>query len=193
MTEATPKVFASPAAFRRWLERHHGSEAELVVRIAKAGTKGPGIRYSDALDEALCFGWIDGVRRRLDAQGFSIRFSPRRAGSIWSLVNVGHAERLIRDQRMHASGWRVFEARNPERTGSYSFEQPPVDLEPSFQTRLKAVAAAWQHWSGEAPWYRRTASFWVMAAKRPETRERRFQALLTCSGQGLRVEPLRKP
>ena len=193
MASTSPKSFAAPGDFRRWLERYHQSESELVVRISKAGFKGPGVRYAEALDEALCFGWIDGVRRRLDAQAFSIRFSPRNSRSIWSRVNVAHAERLIREGRMHASGRKVFEARTPGRTGIYSFEQLPVNLDPAFVVRLKASTAGWTHWNDEAPWYRRTASFWVMSAKGMQTRERRFLALLECCEQGLRVAPLRKP
>ena len=126
MTDA-PIHFATAAAFRRWLRAHHTTADHLVVRIAKAHALSSGIGYAEALDEALCVGWIDGVRRSLDADAFSIRFTPRRPRSIWSLVNVAHVERLMAAGRMQPAGLAAFAARTPERTGIYSFEQEPGD------------------------------------------------------------------
>ena len=154
---------------------------------------GGGITYAQALDEALCFGWIDGVRRRLDADSFSIRFSPRKPRSLWSRVNVRHVERLIRDGRMTKAGLAVFEARDQGRTGTYSFEQRKVELAAEYRRRFREAETAWAYFQGEAPWYRRTSSFWVMSAKREDTRIRRLETLIACSAARVRIGPLRRP
>ncbi len=193
MSEPTPTHFKTPAAFRGWLRKHHKSASALVLRIAKSHAAHRGITYAQALDEALCFGWIDGVRRRLDHDSFSIRFSPRKPRSIWSNVNVRHVTRLIEARRMTQTGLAVFEAREDSRTGVYSFEQRPTSLPPAYRRRLAADTTAWRYFQGEAPWYRRTSSHWVMSAKREETRLKRLNILIACSANGSRVPPLRRP
>ncbi|MES2305804.1 MAG: YdeI/OmpD-associated family protein [Gemmatimonadota bacterium] len=185
-------MFKNGAAFRAWLERHHQRETSLLVRIFKAHALKLGVGYAAALDEALAFGWIDGVRRGLDENSFSIRFSPRTTRSIWSKANVAHVARLQREGRMTASGVAAFEARDAKRTGLYSFEQEAMTLAPAFLARLRRSPAAWKYWQAEAPSYRKTATHWVMSAKREETRERRLAALLACSAEGQRVVPLRR-
>jgi uncharacterized protein YdeI (YjbR/CyaY-like superfamily) len=150
------------------------------------------VTYSQALDEALCYGWIDGVRRRLDADSFSVRFTPRKPGSIWSRVNVGHVERLVRAKRMTKAGLAVFEAREERRTGIYSFEQRKAGLAPAFRQQFQKHKAAWTWFQQEAPWYRRTSSFWVMSAKRDETRVKRLETLIACAASGTRIPPLRR-
>lgn len=182
----------SAAAFRAWLRKHHRKETALVLRIAKRHAAASGITYAAALDEALCFGWIDGVRRRLDADSFLIRFSPRKPRSIWSKVNVAHVERLIRSKRMTPAGLAAFEARTAGRTGIYAFEQRRPELSPEYAARFAAKRGAWRYFQGEAPWYRRTASHWVMSAKREETRLRRLDTLISCSAAGLRIHQLRR-
>ena len=193
MTESSPTHFRTPAAFRAWLRRNHKAASAIVLRIAKNHAPGHGITYAQALDEALCCGWIDGVRRRLDGDSFSIRFSPRKPRSIWSRVNVRHVERLIKTRRMTKAGLAVFERREAGRTGIYSFEQRPTALPPEYLERLQANRTAWHYYQGEAPWYRRTSSYWVLSARREDTRLKRLGILITCSGEGLRVPPLRRP
>ena len=192
MPDPPPVHFKTPAVFRAWLRKHHTSATELVLRLAKAHAAASGITYAQALDEALCFGWIDGVRRRLDADGFSIRFTPRKPRSIWSRVNVAHAERLIREQRMTQAGMAAFEARREDRTGVYAFEQRSPGLSGAYRRQFAKRRAAWEYFEGEAPWYRRTASHWVMSAKREETRRRRLETLISCSAEKQRIPQLRR-
>lgn len=190
---ALPLVhFKTPAAFRAWLRKHHASATELVLRLAKVHASAGGITYAQALDEALCFGWIDGIRRRLDADGFSIRFTPRKPRSIWSRVNVAHVERLIREERMTKAGMAAYEARQEDRTGVYAFEQRSPGLSEEYRRQFAKRRTAWKHFEGEAPWYRRTASHWVMSAKREETRRKRLETLISCSAEQQRIPQLRR-
>jgi uncharacterized protein YdeI (YjbR/CyaY-like superfamily) len=190
MTKQSPAEFRSPGSFRSWLAQHHAKTPELIVRIYRNHAADKGITYGQALDEALCFGWIDGVRRSLDKDSFTTRFSPRRPRSIWSLVNVTHAERLIKEGRMAGPGLVAFQARDRRRTGVYSFEQRPSELSPTLSRRFRAKKKAWEFFQGQAPWYRRTSTYWVMSAKRIETREKRLGILIACSGQGQPIPAL---
>lgn len=187
-----PANFVSPSAFRAWLRGNHRTATHLLVRIAKAGSAKAGITYAMALDEALCCGWIDGVRRRIDDECFSIRFSPRKPRSIWSRINVAHVERLIREGRMLKPGLAAFEARDEQRTGIYSFERQPAKLAPAYARAFRANVAAWKWYQAQAPWYRRTSTHWVMRAKREETRERRLAELIACSARGSPIGPLKR-
>ena len=187
MTDAAPTRFPTPAAFRAWLRKHHKSAPSLVLKIAKNHAAHLGVTYAQALDEALCFGWIDGVRRRLDKDSFSVRFTPRKPGSIWSTVNVRHVERLIKAKRMTPAGLAAFNARIASKTGVYSFEQRPTQLMRTQLARFRARPRAWAHFLAEAPWYRRTSSYWVLSAKRPETQLKRLDTLIACSAQGKRI------
>jgi len=187
-----PVAFQTPAAFRAWLRKHHRKETELLVRLYRAHAAKHGMTYPQALDEALCFGWIDGVRRSLDDDTFTIRFSPRKPKSIWSRINVAHVERLTREGRMERPGLAAFQARSEKRTGVYSFERAaPAKLAPALERRLKAAAAAWKHYQAQAPWYRRTTAHWIMSAKKEETRLRRLEILIDCSRKGVRIPALR--
>jgi uncharacterized protein YdeI (YjbR/CyaY-like superfamily) len=192
MPESALARFKTPAAFRAWLREHHTTTSALVVRIAKTHASASGVTYAQALDEALCFGWIDGVRRRLDDDGFSIRFTPRKPRSIWSRVNVAHVERLIREKRMTTAGMAAFDARQEGRTGVYAFEQQTPELSAEYSARFAKRRAAWRYFEGAAPWYRRTASHWVMSAKREETRRKRLETLIACSAEGTRIPQLRR-
>jgi uncharacterized protein YdeI (YjbR/CyaY-like superfamily) len=192
MAEATPAHFKTSAAFRAWLRQHHKTASALVLRIFRNHAAARGVTYAQALDEALCYGWIDGVRRSLDADSFSVRFSPRKPRSNWSRVNVRHAQRLILARRMTKAGLAVFEAREGARTGVYSFEQRPTELTAAFRARFQANGAAWDYYQHEAPWYRRTSSYWVMSAKREETRTTRLDTLIACSASGVRIGPLQR-
>jgi uncharacterized protein YdeI (YjbR/CyaY-like superfamily) len=193
VSAAIATTFRSASAWRAWLARHHRSAAEIVVRCYKVHAASRGVTYARALDEALCFGWIDGIRRRLDEDSFSIRFTPRRARSIWSRINVAHAERLIRERRMTKAGLAAYEARDPKRTGVYSFEREGAKLAPGFVRRFRADAAAWRWFEAQAPWYRRTSAHWVMSAKREETRERRLAKLIDCCARRVPLPQLERP
>ena len=179
---ATP--FKTPARFRAWLARNHARETELVVRLFKVHASQHGIGYREALEEALCFGWIDGVRRSIDEDSFSVRFTPRKPKSIWSNINVRIVERLQSEGRMKPPGLAAFERRDEKRTGIYAFESKSQGLSPGFEKRLRAVPKAWKHFESQPPWYRRTAAHWVMNAKREETRERRLGILIEHSAKG---------
>jgi uncharacterized protein YdeI (YjbR/CyaY-like superfamily) len=188
--------FRNPAAFRSWLKKNHAASPELTVRTYRVHAANKGTTYAQALDEALCFGWIDGVRRSLDKDSFTIRFSPRRPRSIWSNVNVQHVQRLIKEGRMAGPGLAAFEARDHTRTGIYSFEQRPSELPPALGKKFRAHKKAWAHFQARAPWYRRVSIFWVMSAKREETRDKRLGVLIACSGRGEPIPALaraRKP
>jgi len=189
-----PRFFATPAAFRAWLERHHAEEDELLVGFYKKGSGRPSITWKESVDEALCFGWIDGVRRGLDEHSYSIRFTPRRKRSIWSAVNIKRAGELRELGRMTPAGEAAFAARTDDRSAVYSHEQRrAAKLEPEQEQRFKAEAAAWEWFQAQAPSYRRAALHWVTSAKRPETRERRLATLIADSAAGRTVKPLTRP
>lgn len=183
--------FRTPAALRAWFRANHRTAPELLLCCYKQHAADRGVTYRQALDEALCYGWIDGITRRLDADTYCVRFTPRRPRSIWSKVNVGHVERLTKAGRMTKAGLAAFAARDEGRTGVYSFENRPAALEPAFEQRFRANRAAWAWYQEQAPWYRRTTAFWVMSAKKPETRERRLAALIDCCARGVVVGPLK--
>jgi uncharacterized protein YdeI (YjbR/CyaY-like superfamily) len=187
------KSFPSAAAFRAWLERHHRTASELTVRCARAHAAEKGVTYLEAVDEALCFGWIDGVRRRVDADSFSVRFTPRRPGSKWSAVNIRKATALIRAGRMRPAGLTAFEARlGRADTRRYSYESRPEALDPALERRFRRDRAAWAFFQAQPPGYRRLITFWVMEAKRPETRARRLEIVRQCSADGERIPQLRR-
>ncbi len=187
----TATYFDSAAAFRRWLAPNHSSASELLLGFYKKGASKVGITYSEALDEALCFGWIDGVRRRVDDERFTIRFTPRTKRSIWSAVNVRHVERLQREGRMAPAGIAAFAARDPARMNVYAFEGSGKGLDADSERILRKNAKAWRDWSARPPGYRRTAGWWVSSAKKPETRAKRLATLIECSAKGVRIPSLR--
>ena len=184
----TPRFFASGAAFRAWLEAHHDCETELVVGFYKKGSKRGGATYADALDEALAFGWIDGVRRNIDAERWSIRFTPRKPRSIWSHVNIRHVERLIAAKRMASPGLRAYAARSSERSGIYSFERKPMTFDAVAKKTLAGNRKAKTFLDAQPPGYRRIVTYWVMSAKKPETRARRLARLVEVSARGARID-----
>jgi uncharacterized protein YdeI (YjbR/CyaY-like superfamily) len=179
-------VFRSPEAFRAWLERQHDRESELLVRCFKAHAPSRGLTYRQALDEALCFGWIDGVRRGLDADSFSVRFSPRKAASVWSAINIKRARELESEGRMAPPGRAAFQARRSAK-GIYSFESKPQEFTAAMKRRFQAKRAAYAFWSQQPPGYRRVATFWVMSAKQDATRERRLEVVIACSAREERI------
>ena len=186
------RSFASARAYRSWLAAHHKTATELVIRCYKTHAKEKGLTYAEALDESLCFGWIDGVRRRVDTESFSVRFTPRRPGSVWSAVNIRKATELAAAGQMRPAGRAAFAARAERNSTRYSYESKPAALDPAFERNFKRNREAWEFFQAQAPWYRRTSVFWVMEAKRDETRARRFATLLRCSAKRERIPPLRR-
>ena len=176
-----PKFFRTPQELRAWFARHHRRRAQLLVGFRKRATGRPSITWPEAVDEALCFGWIDGVRRRLDAASYAIRFTPRRPGSIWSAVNVRRARALLAQRRMRAAGRKALATRRPNRTGRYSYEQRPRTLPAPYAALLSRRPAARRFFRAQAPWYQRAAIWWVLSARRAETRVRRAQSLVELS------------
>ena len=188
-----PIYFDSATAFRKWLQRHHRSASEVLVGFHKRHTERPTLTWPESVDEALCFGWIDGVRRSVDAERYTIRFTPRKPRSIWSKVNVRKAEALIANGRMHAAGHAAFAARDNRRSGVYSFEQEsPAQLTADAEAAFEAKKKAWTFFASQPPGYRRTAIWWVISAKRAETRARRLKILIDDSEAGQRIALLRR-
>ena len=189
-----PTFFATPDALRGWFEANHATAAELFVGLYKRTSGRPSISWPQAVDEALCFGWIDGVSRSLGADAWMIRFTPRRPGSIWSKVNVAKVAKLRELGKMRPAGERAFAARSEAKTGVYSFERPePAQLTAAQAARLRANAEAAAFFEAQAPWYKRTATHWVVSAKREDTRERRLAQLIEDSAAGRRIAPLTRP
>lgn len=188
---AQPRFFPGPAAFRAWLARHHRTARELVVGFHKRHTGKPSLTWPESVDEALCYGWIDGVRRRIDDTTYTIRFTPRKSGSIWSAVNLKRARALAKEGRMRPAGLNVFQGRDRKKSGLYSFEQRrKIRLPPRFARLLRANPKAWTYFRSQPPWYRRTATFWVVAAKREATRISRLTQLIACSARERPIGPL---
>jgi len=181
--------FASPDELRGWFEEHHAAVDELWVGYHRKATGRPTITWPQAVDEALCVGWIDGVRYRIDEERHAQRFTPRRKGSIWSAVNTKRAQELIEEGRMRPDGQKAFEARSEERTAVYSYERANAAFSDDQQGRFEADESAWTYWQLQPPSYRRAITHWVSSAKREETRERRFLKLLEDSRAGRRTGP----
>src|SRR5215210_352049 len=164
-----PTFFKTPADFREWLERNHASERELLVGYYKKGTGKPSLTWPESVDEALCFGWIDGIRRSIDDESYSIRFTPRKASSHWSSVNIKRVAELEKEGRMRPAGRAAFERRSEERSGLYSYERRmAAKLEPEQEAEFRADAEAWRFFESQPPGYKRTAINWVISAKREE-------------------------
>lgn len=190
----SPVFFTSPAEFRAWLENHHASATELWVGFHKKATGRPSLTWPESVDEALCFGWIDGLRRSFDPESYAIRFTPRKATSTWSVVNVRRMAELSDAGRVRPAGLAAFERRRDKETGSYSFEQrQTVELGASYEKRFRSRRAAWSFFATQPPGYRRTATWWVVSAKREETRLRRLETLIECSADRRRLPQLLSP
>jgi uncharacterized protein YdeI (YjbR/CyaY-like superfamily) len=189
-----PRFFARPEGFRSWLKVNHAKKRELLVGFYKVDTGKPSITWPQSVDQALCFGWIDGVRRSLGAEAYAIRFTPRKATSIWSAINVARVAELERLGQMSAAGRRAFAARTPERTGVYSFERAEAaKLSRTETTLLRKNAKAHAFFEAQPPWYQRAVRHWIVSAKRPETRARRLAQLIEDSAAGRTVPPLTRP
>ena len=180
--------FKTGSEFRRWLAANHASERELLVGFYRKASGKPSISYKEAVDEALCFGWIDGIKKRVDDERYTHRFTPRKAVSIWSLVNATRIKELIADRRVATPGLEAWQRRDPKKTGIYSFENRPKTLEPALERTFKAEKAAWAFFCLQPPGYRRLMIFYVMSAKQPETRARRLARLIETSAEGKRIQ-----
>jgi uncharacterized protein YdeI (YjbR/CyaY-like superfamily) len=185
-----PRFFPTPEDLRAWLEEHHETATELWVGLYKKSSGRPSVTWPQVVDEVLCFGWIDGIRKGVDDVSYMNRITPRKPTSNWSAVNVKRFGQLKRQGRVRPAGQRAFDLRTKARTGVYSYEQRhQVKLEPAFEKRFRAEKKAWTWFQNEAPSYRTTAVYWVMTAKKPETRERRLGRLIADSARGRRVPP----
>jgi uncharacterized protein YdeI (YjbR/CyaY-like superfamily) len=188
MASPQPRFFASPAEFRHWLEKHAATTLELLVGYWKVGTGRPSMTWSESVDEALCFGWIDSVRRRIDEQAYQIRFTPRQPGSVWSAVNILKFEQLNAQGRMTEAGRRAFANRTEPKSRIYSHEQPqPAELTKAETRTFKAHPQAWAHFEACPPGYRKVLLHWVTGAKKAETRARRLKKVIEASADGKRL------
>jgi len=188
-----PTFFPAPADFRRWLERNHAKATELWVGFHKRGSGRASITWPESVDEALCFGWIDGVRYRIDDTRYRIRFTPRKPKSVWSNVNVKRVAALKKLGRMTAAGLVAFAKADPKRSGIYAYERRHPRLGAAREKRFRANKKAWTFFKAQAPWYQRTITYWVVSAKREETRRRRLATLIAGSEAGRRLGLLTSP
>ncbi len=185
--------FENSQAFHDWLEAHHDTAPELWVGFHKTKSGKASLTWPESVDEALCFGWIDAVRKRIDDESYMIRFTRRKPGSIWSLVNVRKVEDLIKQGRMKPSGLKAFEAREEKKTGIYSFEGSARSLDAAAEKSFQSHEKAWSFYQTQAPSYRKAAEHWVMGAKKEETRAKRLAQLVDVSYRGLRLPHLTSP
>lgn len=187
-----PTFFATRRGLRAWLDEHHDTDTELWVGLHKKGSGRPSITWSEVVDEALCFGWIDGIRRGIDDQSYMNRLTPRKPDSNWSEVNIRRVQELTRQRRMRAAGLKAFRERREDKTATYSYEQRhQAKLDPAQERRFRSKKRAWEWFQTQPKGYRTNAVYWVMSAKRPETRERRLDTLIGDSAKGRRIPPLR--
>jgi uncharacterized protein YdeI (YjbR/CyaY-like superfamily) len=188
-----PVFFANAAAFRAWLEKHHGEAQELLVGYYKVGSGKASMTWAESVDEALCFGWIDGIRKRVDDERYTIRFTPRKPRSTWSAVNVKRVAALTAEGRMRPAGLEAFTKRAPDRTGIYSYEQrKTAKLTPAQARQFRANEAAWGYFQAQPAWYKTAATWWVASAKKDETRQRRLAQLIADSAAGRSIPELRR-
>jgi len=189
-----PHFFPTPGEWRAWLEDHHARVHELWVGLYKRESGQPSITWPEAVDGALCFGWIDGVRKSIDANSYMIRFTPRRPRSIWSSVNIKRATELHKLGLMNAAGLTAFEKREEKRSRIYAYEQrKTATLPPAYEKRFRSHAAAWEFFQSQAPWYQRTSTFWVISAKKEETRLKRLAVLIQSSAEQRTIPALTRP
>lgn len=182
-----PTFFPAPADFRNWLRRHHASAPELWVGFYKKHTERPSITWPESVDEALCVGWIDGIRKTIDAESYRIRFTPRRRGSTWSAVNIQRVAVLTNEKRMQPAGLAAFAARIEKKSGIYAYEQRSENLPERYARRFRRNKKAWTFFAAQPPSYRKTLSWWVVSAKQEATRARRLAKLIAESARGQRL------
>jgi uncharacterized protein YdeI (YjbR/CyaY-like superfamily) len=184
------EFFATPADFRKWLEENHQTAKELLVGYYKKGSGRPSMTWPESVDEALCFGWIDGIRRNVDEESYSIRFTPRRASSTWSAVNIARVKELSEKGLMQPAGLAAFAARKENKSGIYSYEQRSAELDEPYAKKFRENKAAWELYQAQPASYRKAANWWVLSAKKEETRQKRLETLIEISAQGRRLPQL---
>ncbi len=177
----TPKYFKSQGQFRKWLEKNHKTEIELLVGFYKVSSGKGGLTYPQSVDEALCFGWIDGIKKSVDSESYSHRFTPRRPNSIWSNINIKKVEDLTRRGLMTQRGIEAFEKRKESGSGIYSYENETAKLDENLERIFKENKKAWDFFSRQSPSYLKTAHRWVMSAKQDATRLSRLNKLIESS------------
>lgn len=182
-----PKFFKTQADFRRWFEKHHLLSRELLVGFYKKGSGRPSITWPESVDEALCFGWIDGVRKSIDDVSYTIRFTPRKPTSTWSVVNIKRAQELIDQRLMHDAGLKAFQKRRENKSGIYSYEQRTEKLPKQYEEPFKRNRKAWTFFQAQPPGYRKIVGWWIVSAKKEETRLKRLNQLIEESAQGRRI------
>ena len=182
-----PHFFSSPSEFRKWLENNHHKAKELLVGFYKVSTAKPSMTWSQSVDEALCFGWIDGVRKSLDNDSYCIRFTPRKPSSNWSAINIQKVETLTKQGLMQPAGLASFEKRKEDKSAIYSYENKPENLSDAFEQQFKTHPEAWSFFTGQAPSYQKTAIYWVMSAKQENTRISRLEKLIKSCEAGLKL------
>ena len=187
-----PKFFATPAALRKWLEKNHATADELWVGLYKKHTGRPSVTWPEVVDQALCFGWIDGIRKSIDDESYMNRITPRRRTSNWSAINIRRVAELTKAGLMQPAGLEAFRARDPERVNRYSFERETVELDAEQARTFKANRKAWDWFSSQPQSYRKPALWWVVSARQAATRERRLATLIADSAAGLRIRQLRR-
>ena len=179
-----PVFFDTPADFRRWLEKNHQKETELLVGFYKVNSGKQNMTWTQSVDEALCFGWIDGVRTSIDSERYQIRFTPRKPTSIWSAVNIQKMESLIEQGFMQPAGLASFENRKENRSRIYSYEKEGMKFSPELETQFRANRKAWDYFQLLAPSYRKASTNWVMSARQETTRLKRLGELISASEAG---------
>lgn len=192
MSERDPTFFPAAADFRAWLEEHHASADHLWVGYYKKATGKPSVTWEDTVDEALCFGWIDGIRKSRDDESYVIRFSPRKPKSVWSQRNIELVERLNAEGRMKPAGLAAFAHKDAHPDSGYRVAELTAELTPEMIARFEATPGAWEFYRAQPPGYRRQAARWVMSAKREQTRRRRLTTLIDDSANQLRIKQLRR-
>jgi uncharacterized protein YdeI (YjbR/CyaY-like superfamily) len=185
-----PKFFKSQSDFRKWLKTNHATSKELLVGFYKKSSARRSITWPESVDEALCFGWIDCIRRSLDDISYTIRFTPRRPSSIWSAINIKRAQELTDQGLMRPAGLKAFQARRENKSGIYSYEQRSEKLPEPYEKEFKRHKTAWAFFQAQPPWYRKTAGWWVVSAKKEETRLKRLATLIEDSAIGRTIAPL---
>jgi uncharacterized protein YdeI (YjbR/CyaY-like superfamily) len=182
-----PLFFQDQKEFRKWLGKNHKTESELLVGYYKVDSGKPSMNWSQSVDEALCFGWIDGIRRSIDKERYCIRFTPRKKTSVWSTINIRKVEELKKKGLMKESGLEAFNNRKITKSGIYSFENRPAKLNESFETMFRADKDAWEFFTKQAPSYQKTTFYWIMSAKQEKTRIARLNKTIAESAKQKRV------
>jgi uncharacterized protein YdeI (YjbR/CyaY-like superfamily) len=188
MSQNTPKFFKSYMEFRKWLEKNHLKKSEIIVGFYKVGTNKCNMTWSESVDQALCFGWIDSVRRSIDEESYCIRFTPRKPSSIWSNVNINKMEELMRKKLVFPAGISIYKKRKDHKSGIYAFEKKDVDFSVELVKEFKKNKAAWNWFQKQVPSYKKVVKHWVMSGKKDETRMKRLKELILDSEQGKKIK-----